>query len=130
VRTFPDAATLAAIDPAEVGIPMARARALVGLAAALANGAVVLDPGADRAAASAALQALPGIGPWTAAYIAMRSLSDPDAFLTGDVAVLKGAANLGLAADHAGLAAHADRWRPWRSYATHHLWAASVAPVA
>jgi len=129
VRTFPDAATLAGIDPAQVGIPMARARALVGLAVALADGSVVLDPSADRAAATSSLLALPGIGPWTAAYIAMRSLSDPDAFLVGDVAVRKGATNLGIAADPAGLSAHATRWQPWRSYATQHLWAASVAPV-
>ncbi len=128
-RTFPDAATLAACDPAEIGIPMARARGLVGLAAALADGTVDLGPGADREDARVSLLALGGIGPWTAAYIAMRSLSDPDSFLATDLAVRKGAANLGLPTDPVALAAHSTRWRPWRSYATHHLWAASTSPV-
>jgi AraC family transcriptional regulator of adaptative response / DNA-3-methyladenine glycosylase II len=98
----------------------------VALAAALAHRSIVLSPGADRSGAAHALLAVPGIGPWTASYIAMRSLSDPDAFLPTDIAVLKGAANLGIAADPTALAAHAARWQPWRAYATHHLWAASV----
>ena len=126
-RTFPSATTLAGIDPAEVGIPKARARALVGLCAALANGTVRLDPGADRNEAVRSLEALPGIGPWTASYVCMRALSDPDAFLPTDLAVLQGAAVLGLKATAKTLSAHADRWRPWRSYAVHHLWAA-LAP--
>ncbi len=130
IRTFPDPATLAAIDPTDIGIPMARARALVGLAGALADDTVVLDPGADRAAATESLLALKGIGPWTAGYIAMRSLSDPDVLLTGDIAVLKGAADLGLAVDATGLAERASRWRPWRSYAIHHLWDASTTGAA
>ena len=128
-RAFPDARTLAAVDPATLGMPRARARALVALATALADGTVVLDAGVDRAEATAALEAVGGIGPWTASYITMRSLSDPDAFLPTDVAVLKGAANLGLPVDPGGLTAHAARWRPWRAYATHHLWAASTTPV-
>ena len=89
----------------------------------------MLDPGADRDAATAGLLALPGIGPWTASYITMRALSDPDAFLSTDIAVRKGAANLGLPTEPADLAAHATRWSPWRSYATHQLLAASVTPA-
>jgi len=127
-RTFPTVDVLATIDPAELPMPRSRARTVVALAAALAHRSIVLGPGADRAGATHALLAVPGIGPWTASYIAMRSLSDPDAFLPTDIAVLKGAANLGLPVDPKALTAHAERWRPWRSYATHLLWSASVEP--
>jgi AraC family transcriptional regulator of adaptative response / DNA-3-methyladenine glycosylase II len=116
---FPTADTLACADPATLPMPRARAVALTGLASALASGELSLDPGADRERAQAQLLALPGIGPWTAGYIRMRALSDPDAFLPADVGVLAALARLG-AADPAGLA---EGWRPWRSYAVHHLWA-------
>jgi AraC family transcriptional regulator of adaptative response / DNA-3-methyladenine glycosylase II len=74
------------------------------------------------------LLALPGIGPWTASYIRMRALSDPDAFLPTDVGVLDALGRLGAlpsarAAAKAAAAALAESWRPWRSYAVHHLWA-------
>ena len=122
---FPDAATVAAADPAALPMPAARARALVTLAAALASGEVALHPGADRDEAAARLLALPGIGPWTVAYIRMRALSDPDAFPATDVGVLRALAALGTGA---GVAV-AERWRPWRSYAVHHLWA-TLEPAA
>lgn len=122
---FPDAATVAAADPAALPMPAARARALVSLAAALASGEVALHPGADRDEAAARLLALPGIGPWTVAYIRMRALSDPDAFPATDVGVLRALAALGAGA---GVAV-AERWRPWRSYAVHHLWA-TLEPAA
>jgi AraC family transcriptional regulator of adaptative response / DNA-3-methyladenine glycosylase II len=112
-------------------MPRARAVALTGLASALASGELSLDPGADRERAQAQLLALPGIGPWTAGYIRMRALSDPDAFLPGDAGVLDALARLdGVSRQAAsrraapGLAAQlADGWRPWRSYAVQHLWA-------
>ena len=134
---FPAAETLAAADPATLPMPRARAAALTGLATALASGDLSLDPGAERDRAEARLLALPGIGPWTAAYIRMRALSDPDAFLPSDVGVLEalgrlGARPAGVGAVH-GPAARAraaraaaelaDGWRPWRSYAVQHLWA-------
>lgn len=122
---FPDAATVAAADPAALPMPAARARALVTLAAALASGEVALHPGADRDEAAARLLALPGIGPWTVAYIRMRALSDPDAFPATDVGVLRALAAFGAGA---GVAV-AERWRPWRSYAVHHLWA-TLEPAA
>ena len=127
-RMFPSADVLAGIDPATVGIPMARARALVGMCAALADATVSLEPGADRGEAARSMQALPGIGPWTASYVCMRALSDPDAFLPTDLAVRKGAARLGLPDDVTSLTTHSRRWSPWRSYAVHHLWAAFAAP--
>jgi len=104
-------------------MPRARARALVGLAEALASGAVSLDPGADREEAGARLLALPGIGPWTVGYIRMRALSDPDAFPVGDVGVLRALRLLGRRASAGSVAEAAQPWRPWSSYAVHHLWA-------
>ena len=135
---FPEAETLAAADPAVLPMPRSRALALTGLASALASGELVLDPGAERDRAEAVLLALPGIGPWTASYIRMRALSDPDAFLPSDVGVLDALACLGALPLNTGpagtgpsararaaraAAALAESWRPWRSYAVHHLWA-------
>ena len=113
---FPSAGSLAAIDPASLPMPRARAAALVGLARALDAGDVVVDRGADRDAVREALLALPGIGPWTASYVALRALGDPDAFLPTDLGVKHALSALGASA------AAADAWRPWRSYALMHLW--------
>lgn len=120
-HVFPDAATLAGLAPGDLGIPGARAAALLGLCRALADGTVSLDPGADRDEVSARLLALRGIGPWTVAYIRMRALSDPDAFLPTDLAIVKAMRALGLPASGAAIE-HAERWRPWRGYALQHLW--------
>jgi AraC family transcriptional regulator, regulatory protein of adaptative response / DNA-3-methyladenine glycosylase II len=139
---FPSTETLAAADPAALPMPRARGRALTGLATALASGELWLDPGAERDRAEAVLLALPGIGPWTASYIRMRALSDPDAFLPGDVGVIDALRRLGAVPGGSGgpggcggrarasrsAAALAEGWRPWRSYAVHHLWA-SLEPV-
>jgi AraC family transcriptional regulator, regulatory protein of adaptative response / DNA-3-methyladenine glycosylase II len=126
---FPDAATISEADPGGLPMPRSRATALVTLAAALSSAQISLDPGAERDQAAAQLQSLPGIGPWTASYIAMRALSDPDAFLESDVGVRAGLARLGVPADTLGspraTAALARAWRPWRSYAVHHLWAST-----
>jgi AraC family transcriptional regulator of adaptative response / DNA-3-methyladenine glycosylase II len=118
-HVFPDAATIAGLDPASLPMPLARGRALVTLASALASGAIRLDPGADREETGARLLTLPGIGPWTAGYIRMRALSDPDMLLPGDVGVMRAFRQL-AAGD---VDAVSERWRPWRSYATHQLWA-------
>jgi AraC family transcriptional regulator of adaptative response / DNA-3-methyladenine glycosylase II len=129
-HAFPDMATIAALDPGSLPMPRSRARALVGLAAALASGSIALHPGADRDEAAAKLLELPGIGPWTVGYIRMRALSDPDAFPPGDAGVLRALRHLGH--DPSGLGRDpgsgadtgtAESWRPWRSYAVHHLWA-------
>jgi AraC family transcriptional regulator of adaptative response / DNA-3-methyladenine glycosylase II len=120
---FPDAATVAGLNPETLPMPRSRARALVGLAEALASGAVCLDPGADREEAAARLLALPGIGPWTAGYIRMRALADPDAFPAGDVGVLRALRLRGRPAGPGADAAAAQSWRPWSAYAVHHLWA-------
>jgi AraC family transcriptional regulator of adaptative response / DNA-3-methyladenine glycosylase II len=104
-------------------MPATRARALTGLAAAVACGALALDPGAERDEAERALLALPGIGPWTASYVRMRALGDPDAHLPGDLGVRHALTSLG--AD----ASRAERWRPWRAYATQHLWGTLASPA-
>jgi AraC family transcriptional regulator of adaptative response / DNA-3-methyladenine glycosylase II len=127
-HAFPTAAALAALDPDQLPMPRARGRALVGLCAALADGALVLDPGADRETTRAELLALPGIGPWTAEYVAMRALGDPDAFPASDLGIRHALARLDQPHDARAAAALSERWRPWRAYAALHLWA-TLAPT-
>lgn len=119
---FPSPAALVDVDLAGLGLTTARARTIVRLAEALHNGEVVLDPGADREAARRSLVALPGVGPWTAEYVAMRALSDPDAFLATDLGVRHAIERLGGNASPTAVAAIAESWRPWRAYALIHLW--------
>jgi len=119
---FPDAPTLAALDPGRLPLPRARARAVVALASALAASSVVLDGGTDAEAARHALRTLPGVGPWTADYVAMRGLGHPDVALPADLGIRRSLAGLGLDPDAAGVEALARAWRPWRSYAMVHLW--------
>jgi len=122
-HAFPTAATIAGLSPENFAMPRARGAALIEACAQVADGSLVLDAGSDRTDAVTALQALKGIGPWTAGYVAMRALNDPDVFLPSDLGVRHALAALG--ADHSpkGAAALAEAWRPWRSYALHHLWA-------
>lgn len=124
VRQFPEPAVLATADLSSVGLTGRRAATIRAVAAAVADGRLVLDPAADPVATIAALQAIPGIGPWTAGYVALRVLRDPDAFPPGDAAVRVAFRRLGLPADPASIAARAERWRPWRGYALAHLWSA------
>ncbi|WP_426573035.1 DNA-3-methyladenine glycosylase 2 family protein [Aquihabitans sp. McL0605] len=122
---FPDATAIAAADPTTFSMPRARGLALTTACALVADGCVALDPGSDREDVERRLLAVKGIGPWTTSYIAMRALSDPDVFLPTDLGVLRGLANLGGPADPKGAALLAEPWRPWRSYALHHLWGAA-----
>ncbi len=120
-RAFPSAASVAGSDPARIaslGITRQRAATVVALARAIADGSLVLGPAADPEATIARLRALPGIGDWTAQYVAMRALAWPDAFPASDVGVMKA---LGVSTPRQALEA-AGRWRPWRSYAVIHLW--------
>ena len=123
-RVFPTVDQLAEVDPAHLAFPKSRQRTFIGLVRALAEEDVVLDPGSDWNRVREQLVALPGIGPWTAEVIAMRGLGDPDAFPVSDLGVLVAATSLGLPADPRALAEHSGRWRPWRAYATQHLWTA------
>lgn len=107
--------------------PGARIRAIVGAATALADGTLRLTVGDDGVEQRAALLAMPGIGPWTADYVRMRVLGDPDVILPGDVALRAGAAASGLPGDPLPLVAWAERAAPWRSYLSAHLWRAAPA---
>lgn len=126
---FPGADAVAAADLAALPVPAVRREALRGVAGALAGDRLRLDPGVDRDEAVRRLRGIRGVGPWTAAYIAMRALGDPDVLLPGDVALRRAfaerSASIGSESpvDATALAARAERWRPWRSYAVHHLWA-------
>ena len=117
---FPDAAVLAGLDPDDLPMPRARGRALVAMCGALASGDLALDRGADRADVRRALLAIPGIGPWTADYIALRALGHPDVFLPTDIGIRDALVALGR--DPAQAAELAEGWRPWRSYAQLYLW--------
>jgi AraC family transcriptional regulator of adaptative response / DNA-3-methyladenine glycosylase II len=119
---FPDAATVAEASDEAFGMPAARRRTIRALATAVASGDLILDGGVDRAETEKQLLALPGVGPWTAGYIALRALGDPDVFLPTDLGVRRGARSLGLPDEPVALAEHAMRWRPWRSYASIRLW--------
>ncbi len=126
---FPTVEQLAEIDPAHLAVPQARRTSLQAMVAALADGDVGLDPGADWQRARRQLMALPGVGPWTTEIIAMRGLGDPDAFPVRDLGVLNAARRWGLPDTAPGLLARGERWRPWRSYVTQHLWATLDHPV-
>lgn len=118
---FPTPQAVAAADPEELrtitGVTRSRSRTLQALATACVEG-LELDPGADRDETRHALLALPGVGRWTADYVALRCLGDPDAFPAGDL-VLRRALNA-VSARQAGVRSAA--WRPWRGYAALHLW--------
>lgn len=117
-------AELAATRPESFAMPATRRRALAELAEAVATDRLAIDPGADPGELRAGLLALPGIGPWTASYVAMRALGDPDEFLATDLGLRRAAGRMGLPEDPASLTELAKRWRPWRAYALGHLWSA------
>jgi AraC family transcriptional regulator of adaptative response / DNA-3-methyladenine glycosylase II len=121
---FPAASVVAELPDTAFGMPAARRETIRALARAVASGRLDLDPGGDRDEVVARLIELPGIGAWTAGYVAMRAIGDPDVFLPTDVAVRRGARALGIPDDPKELAAYAERWRPWRSYALVRLWRA------
>lgn len=121
---FPTAAAIAEHGREALRGPARRIDAIVGAARALADGSLTIDVGESRDDLEQRLLALPGIGPWTAGYIALRVLGSPDILLTGDLALRQGAARLGLPSEPRALAAYGARWAPWRSYAGLHLWGA------
>jgi len=118
---FPTATRVAETPPgriARLGMPGARARSVLALARAVANGGLVLMPNADIEATLERLRALPGVGEWTAQYIAMRALAWPDAFPNTDLGVMKALGEK----DARRVLAAGEAWRPWRAYAVMHLW--------
>jgi AraC family transcriptional regulator, regulatory protein of adaptative response / DNA-3-methyladenine glycosylase II len=131
---FPSPSEIISAGDDAFAMPAARRGALRALAEVLDAGELVLDCGADLAEARDGLLAVPGIGRWTAGYVAMRALRDPDAFLPDDLGVRQGLRHLSVAGgeDDAGsrraLLTRAEEWRPWRAYAAMHLWAAAGPP--
>lgn len=119
-RTFPRPEALVALDPESLPMPRSRGRTLVGVATAIAEQRLDLDPGTDRAVAREGLLALRGIGPWTADYTLMRGLGDPDVLLDTDLVLRRELEARDLGRDDTA------RWSPWRSYAGMHLWRASA----
>jgi len=121
-RLFPDANVLAHADLTKIGLTGARAETLRALARAFEADPELFSDTADLDAFVARLTALPGIGDWTAQYIAMRALRHPDAFPANDLGLLRAVASLGSPMNAKELLQHAERWRPWRAYATMYLW--------
>ena len=123
---FPSPVALAGADLSGLGLTSARARALEALARAVAEGRLDLRASADEVVAG--LVALPGIGDWTAQYVALRAFGEPDAFPAADLVLRKAAAVGGPPITARALAARAEAWRPWRGYAVFHIWGAAAAP--
>jgi AraC family transcriptional regulator of adaptative response / DNA-3-methyladenine glycosylase II len=125
-HAFPRPERVTANALADLGIPRARAAAIAGVAAAVRDDPRLFDPRRDLADAVARLCELPGVGEWTAQYIAMRALGESDAFLAADVGVQRKFAMHGRRPTVPELLARAERWRPWRAYAVLHLWMADA----
>ncbi|NWA36220.1 DNA-3-methyladenine glycosylase 2 family protein [Pseudomonas reactans] len=122
-HVFPSAEVLAAADLATLGMPKARGRTLSGVAQALLDDPRLFEPQASLKAGVARLVALPGIGDWTAQYIAMRQMREVDAFASGDIGLINALAALeGGPVSPRQLLARAEAWRPLRAYAAQHLW--------
>jgi AraC family transcriptional regulator of adaptative response / DNA-3-methyladenine glycosylase II len=127
---FPRAERLAAADLSRLGMPRARAAAVATVAAAAAGEPTLFQRREHLAAAVARFRKLRGIGEWTAQYIAMRALREPDAFPADDVGLLRASAYAtGARPTPTALLARAERWRPWRAYAAQHLWSADGGAV-
>jgi AraC family transcriptional regulator of adaptative response / DNA-3-methyladenine glycosylase II len=122
---FPTPEALADADIGRIGLPRARAASIRALASAVARGALVLDAARGLEEAEARLTAIPGVGAWTAAYVAMRALGEPDAFPAGDLGLRRALGNGAGSVSEKALAAIAESWRPWRGYAAMYLWMTS-----
>ena len=119
---FPSAEVLLDADLESIGLPRTRAHAIRSLARAVAGGKLNLDSSRPPEEVMAQLSSLPGIGDWTAQYVALRALGDPDAFPSSDLGLLKAASNGRTRVRPAELREIAEAWRPWRGYAALHLW--------
>src|SRR5690554_2204027 len=125
---FPTPASLAGADLSMIGLTRARAGAVRTVARAMLDGRVDFLPERTLDDFAARWVALPGIGPWTAQYIAMRALGHPDAFPAEDLVLQKAAAGTGIRLTTKSLGARAEAWRPWRAYAVIHLWKEAMTP--
>jgi AraC family transcriptional regulator of adaptative response / DNA-3-methyladenine glycosylase II len=119
---FPPPEAVVEADLASLGLTGIKVEAIRGVARAIIHEELKLDHGADRKHVAERLQRLPGIGPWTVSYIAMRALGDSDAFPVSDLGIRQAFARLGLKTNARYVEHRAERWRPWRAYAAVHLW--------
>lgn len=119
---FPTAAELCAADPESAGMPENRRSTLKRLARGVADGDIVLEAGGGLDDFVERLTRVPGIGPWTAHYIAMRGLGEPDAFPAGDLGIVRALTRDGLKPTPRQVLKQAEPWRPWRAYAATYLW--------
>jgi AraC family transcriptional regulator of adaptative response / DNA-3-methyladenine glycosylase II len=127
-HVFPTPQQLVGVDLAAIGMPKARRTALASLAAAVVADPLIFGPRRSLEDAVAQLRSLPGVGEWTAQYIAMRELREPDAFPAADIGLMRAMSDAsGVRPSPSELRAHAERWRPWRAYAALHLWASEPA---
>jgi AraC family transcriptional regulator, regulatory protein of adaptative response / DNA-3-methyladenine glycosylase II len=130
-HAFPTAKQLAAADLSKLGMPAARRTALQSLARAAAAQPNLFEAANTLEESIGRLRAVPGIGEWTAQYIALRGLHHPDAFPASDIGILRNAEHIfGTRLSPAQLLARSEQWRPWRGYAAQHLWSASHAGIA
>lgn len=127
---FPTAEALAEADLAGIGLTRARADTVRGIAAALLDGRVDFRPETTLEEFVARWTALPGIGPWTAHYVALRALGHPDAFPAEDLVLQRALPGDGSRLSAKALRAHAEAWRPWRAYAVIQLWREGMPPAA
>jgi AraC family transcriptional regulator of adaptative response / DNA-3-methyladenine glycosylase II len=126
--TFPEPAVLAEADLSKVGLPKARTATLRSIAAAVADGSLPLEQPWETNEFEEALTSFAGIGPWTARYVAMRGLGDPDAFPDADLGLIRALEKAGVPAKARDLRARAENWRPWRAYGALHLWS-TLGPI-
>jgi len=129
-RLFPSAAVLSGASIAELGVPRVRAAAITALAGRIVDGSIALDGSLGHREVVAELTAVPGIGPWTAEYIAMRALAEPDAFPPGDVGVLRALADGQQRPTASQVERRTQTWRPWRAYGVMYLWTSDAAEPA
>jgi len=127
-HVFPTAKLLATVASIGLGMPAARLDSLSALAQAAAHDPNLFRPSGTMEEVIEKLQSIPGIGEWTAQYVALRAVREMDAFPASDVGLLRGAARVdGAPATPKSLLLRSESWKPWRAYAAQHLWAASAA---
>ena len=128
-HVFPSAQRLATADLSNLPMPRARSEAIGSMARAVAADPTIFEPQGELQGVIARLRALPGVGEWTAQYIAMRQLREPDAFPASDIGLLRAMAGAdGVRPSAAALQSRAEAWRPWRAYAAVHLWTGEMIP--
>jgi AraC family transcriptional regulator, regulatory protein of adaptative response / DNA-3-methyladenine glycosylase II len=129
-HVFPRASYIANAGDLGVGMPKSRLATLKAVALAAVDDPALFQPSGDVGQAIARLTAVPGIGDWTAQYVAMRIMREVDAFPASDIGLLRGAEKvLGETVTPKGLSLRAESWRPWRAYAAQHLWAADATTI-